>query len=623
MDITKEREDMEEINHFSHKNHPLKLVNSETIDNAGLENRGGGGVIGCYACQKPISSSGFAYACMPCRHFMHKACAQLPLTINLPSLYEHPLTLRDRGPVKDFRSWTCDVCCNVNLGRGFYYNFRKPEDNFKFNACIDCCVVEIGRKVEADVIKEGTRIKIEHEGHPQHTLSLQLRPAAFLCDACNTEDKGLFYLCDSCGFWIHKTCASLAPTIHRPHHHPNHPLTLVYSLPEKFYKFSFYCEFCNIYIRRNDWLYHCENCRYFCHIKCALNAELPSTPRDGPSTSIADEEVDNLLQFPMSNAFTNPLKLLHSGMIAPDDDDDADRKTMINHWSHRHPLFLNVKHQADMSGCSSDRLEVCHGCVRHISLPYYSCKLDGCSFTLHKYCADLPLRLEHLLHPPHLLHLTLQHASIYQCNGCFSGGNNFFYQCQTCKFYLCVNCAFLPKSIKHKSHKHHLIQVIDREPLCSMCNSWSERMSYACKACNFILGKRCAMRMPNSIAHRYCKGHEIPLMYPPIMDHPEDFFCDVCETEMHPKFPMYYCQKCKNSFHPWCISGDDYYENMVHEGSRNVSYHKHVLTYVRRKRTPKYVCSNCNCDINGRLVLECRAKVCNFNICYLCHLLMR
>ena len=328
-----------------------------------------------------------------------------------------------------------------------------------------------------------------------------------------------------------------------------------------------------------------------------------------------------MLQFPMSNAFTNPLKLLHSGMIAPDDDDDADRKTMINHWSHRHPLFLNVKHQADMSGCSSDRLEVCHGCVRHISLPYYSCKLDGCSFTLHKYCADLPLRLEHLLHPPHLLHLTLQHASIYQCNGCFSGGNNFFYQCQTCKFYLCVNCAFLPKSIKHKSHKHHLIQVIDREPLCSMCNSWSERMSYACKACNFILGKRCAMRMPNSIAHRYCKGHEIPLMYPPIMDHPEDFFCDVCETEMHPKFPMYYCQKCKNSFHPLCISLLDYYQNMVYEGSINVSYHKHPLTYVRRKRTPKYVCSTCNCDINGRLVLECRAKVCNFNICYRCHLL--
>ncbi|CAI9272415.1 unnamed protein product [Lactuca saligna] len=549
--ISQKREDMEEINHFSHKNHPLKLVTSETIVSAALDNYGGG-VIGCYACQKPIPSSDFAYACIPCRHFMHKACAQLPLTINLPSLYEYPITLFDFGPTT-FKSWFCDVCCSINQCKGFCYSFEKPEYNIYFNACIDCCVVEIARIAEADAMKKETGFKIEHEGHhPQHILTLQLKPAAFLCDACNTEDKGLFYICDSCGFWIHKTCATLAPSIHLPHH-PYHPLILVYSLPEKFYKFAYYCEFCKIYIRRYDWLYHCENCRYFSHIKCALNANAgtPSTPRDGPSTSNADEEVDNLLQFPMPNAFTDPLKLLHYGMIASDD--DADRETMINHWSHHHPLIL----QANMSGCSSDQLEVCHGCVRLLSLPYYSCKSDGCPFTLHKYCAELPLKLEHQLHPTHSLELTLQQGSIYECNGCFSDGNNFFYQCQTCEFYLCVSCAYLPKSIKHKSHKHPLIQVIDPEPLCKACSTCSNIMSYACKACNFILGMECAIRLPISISHRYCKGHDIPLMYPPIMDHPEDFFCDVCEMEMHPKLPMYYCHKCKNSFHPTCISWGD------------------------------------------------------------------
>nr|GFB25291.1 C1-like protein [Tanacetum cinerariifolium] len=99
----------------------------------------------------------------------------------------------------------------------------------------------------------------------------------------------------------------------------------------------------------------------------------------------------------------------------------------------------------------------------------------------------------------------------------------------------------------------------------------------------------CAMRSPQSLAHRYCKGHEIPLTYPPVEDHPEDFYCDICEEEMNPNLPLYHCQKCKyrNSFHLDCISRNDYYANVWSEGTETVSYHKHPpLTFVRRKKTP-------------------------------------
>lgn len=82
-------------------------------------------------------------------------------------------------------------------------------------------------------------IKFEHKGHPQDTLTLQLRPDSFRCDACNAKDEGLFYRCDSCDFWIHKTCASLATTTDIPHHHHEHPLLLMYSLPENLYIFSY------------------------------------------------------------------------------------------------------------------------------------------------------------------------------------------------------------------------------------------------------------------------------------------------------------------------------------------------------------------------------------------------
>ncbi|XP_024961239.1 uncharacterized protein LOC112501758 [Cynara cardunculus var. scolymus] len=324
------------------------------------------------------------------------------------------------------------------------------------------------------------------------------------------------------------------------------------------------------------------------------------------------------MQFPLSHAFTDPLKFLHSEKVSLDDDGAIE----ISHWSHGHPLNLSVEPQGNNMpdiGCD-DPIEACNGCVRPLSLPYYICK-DGCSFTLHKYCAELPLTLEHHLHPDHPLDLvdTSEDEYFYRCNGCFSQCNNFVYKCITCKFYLDVNCGFLPNTIIHKSHKHPLTQVMDPKQRCKACNRIYRGISFACKACNFQLDMYCAIRSPQSLTHRYCKGHEIPLMYPPVEDHPEDFYCDICEKEMHPKFPLYHCHKCKNSFHLHCINRIDYYANVgVEKTIIKSSHHKHPLMYVRRKTTCEYVCLFCNLDNNGRLMLECLIETCPFRICFSC-----
>ncbi|GKD02818.1 C1-like protein, partial [Tanacetum coccineum] len=588
---------MEEINHFGHEKHPLKLIDWETIigiigvDCCDDERKSGGGAVGCDICEEPLSNGDSAYACIQCRFFIHKLCSQFPYTINLPSLYQHPLEIIFLKN-KVFGLTICHVC-DRKITRGFCYAIHML-DKGKFRLCGNCFRVEFARKTEADAIKKEAMVKLDHKCHPQHTLTLQLRPASFNCDACRTEEKGLFYQCDSCDFWIHKSCASLPPTLDLPHHHHKHTLVLVYSLPENFYRF-----------------------RYFFHIKCALNAQQQSsTSRDDPRTSAAIEDVISLLHFPMSEAFTNPLKLLHSENLAQDDDETAE----IYHWSHPdHPLILNVEDpqgnnmMPDIN--SGEPIEVCYACVQPLSFPYYNCKEDGCSiFTdLHKYCAHLPQKLQHQLHPDHTLDLVdaWEDEMFYNCNGCTSWGNTFAYKCGTkCKFYLCVNCAFLPKTIKHESHNHPLTQLIDPEVICKACNTLYSGISYSCKACDFGLGIYCAMRSPLSIAHRYCKGHEIPLTYPPVENHPEDFYCDSCEEEMDPILPLYHCQECKyrNSFHLGCISRTDWYANIWYGGNETVSYHKHPLTYVRRKKTPKYVCSACNQDINDYLVLECRAK---------------
>ncbi|KAJ9538774.1 hypothetical protein OSB04_031507 [Centaurea solstitialis] len=584
-------ERMSEIKHFSHEKHPLKLIeNWKTVEE-----------ICCYGCREPILG-GFVYGCTPCSHFLHDTCANLAPVINHHFHPFHPLTLVTR----DIDStWNCNVCDRRGLVKGFSYWCMSCD----FDACTKCGI--------AVALKEEALIKFKHEGHPQHTLTLQLRSASFRCDACLAKDEDLFYTCDNCDFWMHKTCASLAHTIDLPHH-PKHPLVLVYSLPDNFYKYRFYCEFCKKFILRNGWLYHCANCRYFAHIKCALNAEQTSIPSDSVGTSLVEESANEFMHFPLSDAFVDPLKLLHLEKVSLDDNG----ATVISHWSHAHPLILNVEPRGNnMSNIScGDPIEVCNGCVRPLSLPYYSCR-RGCSFTLHKYCAELPLTLEHQLHPGHSLDLvdTSKDKYYYVCDGCFNFGNTFVYKCDICMFYLDVNCANLPNTIIHKSHKHPLTQVIDPKPHCNACNLTPPGVSFACKACNFQLDIFCALRSPRFITHPYCKGHDIPLSYPPVEDHPEDFYCDICEQEMHPKRPLYHCHKCKNSFHIVCINRIDYFANVYAEGTRTMPYHKHPLTFVRKKKTSLYVCFGCNLDINGRLMLECQTGTCPYRICYRCY----
>ncbi|XP_024963710.1 uncharacterized protein LOC112503976 isoform X2 [Cynara cardunculus var. scolymus] len=330
---------MDEINHFMHQKHSLKFIeNLEVIVRIGDDNNDKKGIVHCHGCQEPISD-GSAYGCISCQYFLHKKCGELRRVINHHIHPLHPLMLVDHGDLE----WTCDVCRKESLVGGFSYYCMQCN----FDACTNCGV--------AIPCKEEELIRFQHEGHPQHTLTLQSRPASFLCDACHSKDEDLLYLCEDCDFWIHKTCTSLAPTINLPYHH-KHPLVLVYSLPDNFYRFEYFCEFCNTYILRNGWLYHCANCRYFAHIKCAFNAEQSSIPSDPLGTSVAEEHVNDVLQFPMSFAFTDPLKLLHLEKLSPDDDGEAE----INHWSHDHPLILNVEPRGNNItniGCS-DPIEV-------------------------------------------------------------------------------------------------------------------------------------------------------------------------------------------------------------------------------------------------------------------------
>lgn len=47
---------------------------------------------------------------------------------------------------------------------------------------------------------------LHHEGHREHAPKLQ-REALFECDACRVGALDISYVCITCDFWIHKSCA--------------------------------------------------------------------------------------------------------------------------------------------------------------------------------------------------------------------------------------------------------------------------------------------------------------------------------------------------------------------------------------------------------------------------------
>ncbi|KAF4368404.1 hypothetical protein F8388_019121 [Cannabis sativa] len=96
-------DDREHIQHVTHQ-HPMPLLwPDETED------------IECFACRVTCSGEGEAcYGCKPCKYFLHKSCAQLPLQIQPHSCHDqdHPLSLFVANLVMENENgeYCCDIC---------------------------------------------------------------------------------------------------------------------------------------------------------------------------------------------------------------------------------------------------------------------------------------------------------------------------------------------------------------------------------------------------------------------------------------------------------------------------------------------------------------------------------
>ncbi|KAM7500106.1 hypothetical protein LguiA_024520 [Lonicera macranthoides] len=616
-----------EIDHFSHEH---RLVLKEEEHKHGIGDDDGGDIQTfrrCNGCLDPISSSllgGVYYSCVnnECEFFLHKLCAELPSEINHPLHPEHKLFLFEK------RSCVCDGC-NCSWGN-FTYNCYKCD----FDLDIICATL--------------AERKIDHKSHI-HPLIRFPSPQLTNCHACGTEHKGIFYQCPTCFlFIIHEDCLSL-PTTVKHSHHEDHPLTLAYSLPSQYLTFWNYCDICTKDLESPYWVYYCAICRFCAHVNCAtskiepfMSIFLPRRTSKVTLEEVEDSGSSDAIHFPVVDQSVTLISYILKGTNIVTEDETANQ--VFNHFSHDHPLILEVQ-DSDSESSSKRKLclmndtrvdeTICDACVRPIfASPFYRCA-DQCNFFLHKCCAELPTKIDqHPSHPEHSLVLLPKSPTffnLFKCRGCDLYCNGFSYTCTSCDFYLDVQCGSLPNTIKHEGHHpNHVLSL--RTKISNRCNAcygvFRNRpiLAYGCNSCDFVLESRCAL-LSHKVRHRYDE-HPFTLTYNPVKYHSDEYYCDLCEVALNPKKWFYHCIDCDRSIHIKCLRPFYGSANIKYGRTLKIKSHQHPLALAPvihrdtklnnsfRAITEDSRCDGCRVPFFYGETFGFRSVECNFSLCY-------
>ncbi|CAI9298256.1 unnamed protein product [Lactuca saligna] len=259
------------------------------------------------------------------------------------------------------------------------------------------------------------------------------------------------------------------------------------------------------------------------------------------------------------------------------------------HFSHDHPLKLvqlqpyhneeegeeeEEEEDVDEFVVEDHHVGQCNMCKEDIysfHLCYYTCK--NCNYSLHKFCAEIPITLQdHPLHDPNH-NITLserfqdRHPFFHSnqewtCGVCNHKRKNFFnYHCSSCKFNMDIICATMSQQkIDHPSHHHQL----QRNPkklvsICNACGCEHEGIFYHCTICYwFWIHQDCAFS-PTKLLIQQPTNHSHPLTLTysfPNIDQEAKFYpkCRICDTGFYFYFWIYKCDKCRYYVHIHCAS---------------------------------------------------------------------
>ncbi|KAJ6870492.1 hypothetical protein NC652_036208 [Populus alba x Populus x berolinensis] len=652
------------VEHFSHPDHPLILINQVLEYSWEL--------VICSGCEGPIW--GPCYSCTSCSFFLHKTCAELPREIKRRIHPRHPLHLLAKSPYEG--EYKCDRCkktCNR-----FVYHCSVCEFDLDIKCAFQPGFLEVDSQAHQFAHKDHPLILNEEQEY--HGAG----PAGVMCSVCKEPMAGPSYSCTSCNLFLHKKCAELSPEI-KQHLHPEHPLRLLpnhdmicdfcnETCYEGFVYFCFVCEYslhikcacppcidaadqnqrhqfrrlmnplslksisftcnacgtdgddspfgctmcqlvkhCGICCREVDTeygVYYCPDCDFVAHVKCSREygdsaTEIVVENEEEQSVVVDDQS--------MEPSFRVVREIKHGEDRIIEE---------IKHFSHQHNLILTDKVDDDLK---------CDGCMLPISTPFYSCA--SCNFFLDKTCIELPRQKRWQYHENQLiLSWSRGEHHLFYCVVCDQYFSGLRYVCDICGLYVDVRCfkSILKDSFKHGGHEHPLYLPADRKnilrcnigdhgipplladdreiiPHCSgCCVSEESKVFFKCAVCDLKLGMKCAT-LPYKARHEY-DDHPLFLTY--INENDYQPSCIICEKDRDPKLWFYRCEQCDFDAHPECALGK--YPYVKAGGVRTYPKHPHPLALL--DKTEDYrpqACDSCGepCD---DLALECTDPNCSF-----------
>nr|VDD63575.1 unnamed protein product [Brassica oleracea] len=240
---------------------------------------------------------------------------------------------------------------------------------------------------------------------------------------------------------------------------------------------------------------------------------------------------------------------------------------IIKHFSHKH--HMRLLKEVEKTNKINKHCQACAfriyftpigplhlGGTQHYEGDIYNCL--ECDFVLHKVCAYLPVKKQHVLHPHPLFLQEENLQTTFGCSACFRVCNNFRYVCQmaNCLFTLDVNCAAVSVPLNHQCHPHLLFLPSQpgSERICSICKK-TEKIRLECGECDFVFCFRCAI-LPMKFKYEH---DEHPLIFSYEKDSNGQHWCDVCEKEILPKNGIYTCNDCDIQLHFECLHGTNMY----------------------------------------------------------------
>ncbi|XP_063945720.1 uncharacterized protein LOC108212907 isoform X2 [Daucus carota subsp. sativus] len=246
------QEDSLVINHWSHLDHPLILL-EELKDIHNDESDRIHDMLVCNGCTMPISNQNKYYGCIGCNFFLHPFCANhLPLKLAPGKCARHPQHyLRILYLTGTSRCMKCQLVSN-----GFVYWCSICLEFFD----LFCCLAP-------------EKIKHSYHNHPlvQNFISRKdfSHSTGDTCNACLKNVLfGFVYRCQTCSeIQICQRCALSTPkTI--CHRWDSHKISLIY--PPIYYKGLRYCETCELEVNQEAWMYRCGECDQSFHPTCIL-----------------------------------------------------------------------------------------------------------------------------------------------------------------------------------------------------------------------------------------------------------------------------------------------------------------------------------------------------------------